>query len=234
MSQANNPYLVQMQQALQLELVNSHNIYQKAMAESHIAFLNSISRLADHNASSDGLELGVASVLSLPNVVTTVLPQPVVAPPVTAPAPVAAPAAPVAVAPPPVVAPASVAPAPVQPQIQAAAPPLPIAVTAPVVVNTPQPAVVQPPAPVATPAPAADDLQTQLLNVVVEKTGYPAEMLNMDMAIEADLGIDSIKRVEILSTLVQRIPNLPEINPNELSKLQTLGDILNYVKQAKR
>ncbi len=234
MSQTNNPYLVQMQQALQLELVNSHNIYQKAMAESHIAFLNSISRLADHAASGVSMELpasaGDSSVLALPNVVTS-LPQPVVvAPPVTAPAPVAAAVAPVAVVSAPVIA-----AAPVQPQVQAPPPPLPIAITAPVVVNTPPPAAVpQAPVAVAAPVPAADDLQTQLLNVVVEKTGYPAEMLNMDMAIEADLGIDSIKRVEILSTLVQRIPNLPEINPNELGKLQTLGDILRYVKQAKR
>ena len=35
---------------------------------------------------------------------------------------------------------------------------------------------------------------------VADKTGYPADMLGMEMHLEADLGIDSIKRVEILST----------------------------------
>ena len=37
-----------------------------------------------------------------------------------------------------------------------------------------------------------------LLAVVSEKTGYPQEMLDLSMDMEADLGIDSIKRVEIL------------------------------------
>ncbi|MFO0659219.1 MAG: phosphopantetheine-binding protein [Polyangiaceae bacterium] len=38
-----------------------------------------------------------------------------------------------------------------------------------------------------------------MLTIVAEKTGYPAEMLGADMELEADLGIDSIKRVEILA-----------------------------------
>ena len=70
-----------------------------------------------------------------------------------------------------------------------------------------------------------------LLNIVVEKTGYPAEMLNMNMAIEADLGIDSIKRVEILSTLAERVPNLPTVAPEELAELHTLGDIIAYMER---
>ena len=43
------------------------------------------------------------------------------------------------------------------------------------------------------------DLAALILAVVADKTGYPAEMINLDMDLEADLGIDSIKRVEILS-----------------------------------
>ena len=50
------------------------------------------------------------------------------------------------------------------------------------------------PAPVAAPQPALDH-QALLLEVVAEKTGYPAAMLTMDMELEAGLGIDSIKRV---------------------------------------
>ena len=38
----------------------------------------------------------------------------------------------------------------------------------------------------------------KLLQIVSERTGYPPEMLDLDLDIEADLGIDSIKRVEIL------------------------------------
>ena len=32
------------------------------------------------------------------------------------------------------------------------------------------------------------------------------EMLDLDMGLESDLGIDSIKRVEILSALQERLP----------------------------
>ncbi len=48
--------------------------------------------------------------------------------------------------------------------------------------------------------------RTVLLEVIAEKTGYPTEMLELDMALDADLGIDSIKRVEILSALQERLP----------------------------
>ncbi|MGM0416603.1 MAG: beta-ketoacyl synthase N-terminal-like domain-containing protein, partial [Thermodesulfobacteriota bacterium] len=36
------------------------------------------------------------------------------------------------------------------------------------------------------------DIATELLGIVAEKTGYPAEMLELDMSLDADLGIDSI------------------------------------------
>ena len=42
--------------------------------------------------------------------------------------------------------------------------------------------------------------------MVAEKTGYPTEMLELDMELEADLGIDSIKRVEILSAMQEKHP----------------------------
>ena len=40
-----------------------------------------------------------------------------------------------------------------------------------------------------------------MLAIVSEKTGYPVEMLELEMDMEADLGIDSIKRVEILAAV---------------------------------
>ena len=44
-----------------------------------------------------------------------------------------------------------------------------------------------------------DSLASLLIEVVAEKTGYPVEAIGTDLDLEADLGIDSIKRVEILS-----------------------------------
>ena len=55
-----------------------------------------------------------------------------------------------------------------------------------------------------------------LIESVAEKTGYPPEMLDLDMRLDTDLGIDSIKRVEILSAVQERLPNAPAIGPAQL------------------
>ncbi|MBI1324900.1 SDR family NAD(P)-dependent oxidoreductase [bacterium] len=69
-------------------------------------------------------------------------------------------------------------------------------------------------------------LSALLCEVVAEKTGYPVEMLEMDQQLDTDLGIDSIKRVEILSAIQERIPNLPHIRTDQFGSLMTLGDIV--------
>ena len=69
-----------------------------------------------------------------------------------------------------------------------------------------------------------------MLSVVAESTGYPAEMLAMSMNLEADLGIDSIKRVEILSAVTEKAPELPEIDASAMGALQTLGEIVDFLR----
>src|SRR5690606_1733873 len=63
-----------------------------------------------------------------------------------------------------------------------------------------------------------------------DKTGYPVDMLELSMDMEADLGIDSIKRVEILGAVQEQIANLPELNPEDLAELRTLGQIVDYMQ----
>ncbi|CEG56335.1 type I polyketide synthase [Legionella fallonii] len=74
-----------------------------------------------------------------------------------------------------------------------------------------------------------DQLANAVLTVIAQETGYPQEMLKLDMEMEADLGIDSIKRVEILSVIKEKIPNLPELDPMQLSTLKTLEQLKNYL-----
>jgi polyketide-type polyunsaturated fatty acid synthase PfaA len=74
------------------------------------------------------------------------------------------------------------------------------------------------------------DLGQTLLNITSEKTGYPVEMLELDMDMEADLGIDSIKRVEILGAMQEAYPDLPKPNIEELGDLRTIGQIVNYLQ----
>ncbi|GBC60729.1 type I polyketide synthase [Desulfonema ishimotonii] len=93
-----------------------------------------------------------------------------------------------------------------------------------------QPAAVQP---VADPSPAPagnrSEVEAAMLSVVSDLTGYPSEMLTLEMDIEADLGIDSIKRVEILSAFEEKMPGLPVISPDMMGTLRTLGQIVDYL-----
>ncbi len=77
------------------------------------------------------------------------------------------------------------------------------------------------------------DVEPVLFNVISELTGYPVEMLKPEMAIEADLGIDSIKRVEILSTMEERMPHLPTVSPEDMGELKTLGQIVGHLTEGK-
>src|SRR3546814_4043222 len=52
--------------------------------------------------------------------------------------------------------------------------------------------------PISSSAAPTIDYAGTLTALVAERTGYPIEMLAFDADLEADLGIDSIKRVEIL------------------------------------
>ncbi|MBU2970962.1 SDR family NAD(P)-dependent oxidoreductase [Pseudoalteromonas sp. C2R02] len=87
-------------------------------------------------------------------------------------------------------------------------------------------------APVAQAAPSIDlgHIQSVMMSVVAEKTGYPVEMLELEMDMEADLGIDSIKRVEILGSVQETITDLPDLNPEDLAELRTLGEIVSYMQ----
>jgi acyl transferase domain-containing protein/NAD(P)H-dependent flavin oxidoreductase YrpB (nitropropane dioxygenase family)/NAD(P)-dependent dehydrogenase (short-subunit alcohol dehydrogenase family) len=44
-----------------------------------------------------------------------------------------------------------------------------------------------------------------LVAVVAQRTGYPTDMLDLDLDLEADLGIDSIKRIEILGLVSEKL-----------------------------
>ncbi|MCV7195288.1 type I polyketide synthase [Mycobacterium angelicum] len=79
------------------------------------------------------------------------------------------------------------------------------------------------------PAGVDTDLVSDMLDVVAEKTGYPVEILDLSMALEADLGIDSIKRVEILSAVQQRVPSLPDMEASAMAGLTTLQEIVDYL-----
>jgi len=197
---------VQAFQESQRQTAEAHAVFQRAMAESHAAFLRaSETSLANLASVLGGVSL--ASPLPSPSALAAApawLPAIAVAPPVSA---VMAPAPVVAA----ITTPAAIAPPPALPQ--AAVPPR------------------EAPAPVsATPAVLSlADLQALMLGVVAAKTGYPAEMVGLDMDLETDLGVDSIKRVEILSAVTEQAPSLPEVSAARMAGMRTLREMVAYL-----
>lgn len=116
--------------------------------------------------------------------------------------------------------------------VQPAAAPAPVTPPRPAPVATPAPAApaaVAAPAPqVTSPAPVAD-FSAVVTALVAEKTGYPAEMLEPDMDLEGELGVDSIKQVEILSALRETMPDLPEVEPEHIAELRTIRKIADFL-----
>ena len=113
-----------------------------------------------------------------------------------------------------------------------------VAPVAPKLVAAPQPVVAQPvsPAVVIPSIPAARNLRADLLRIVATRTGYPVEILALDAAIEADLGIDSIKKVEILAEFRRQFSASEQDQiravMEKLTSATTLGQILERVTAA--
>jgi acyl carrier protein len=71
-----------------------------------------------------------------------------------------------------------------------------------------------------------------LVNLVSDRTGYPSEMLGLDQDLEADLGIDSIKRVEILGALQKILPQpLADALQQQMESLTRVKSLNALVEQ---
>ncbi len=85
-------------------------------------------------------------------------------------------------------------------------------------------------APPAATAPqaVADDVKKRILALVVEKTGYPEEMLDLDLDMEADLGVDTVKQAEIFAA-IREIYNIPRDESRKLRDYPTLAHVIRFV-----
>jgi acyl transferase domain-containing protein len=86
-------------------------------------------------------------------------------------------------------------------------------------------------------APPVERFRKDLLDAVSQRTGYPIDMLDENAALEAELGIDSIKTVEIFSSLTTYHAFLPGGDENQeetlatFSRMKTLRDIISVYEQ---
>src|SRR6056297_672736 len=105
------------------------------------------------------------------------------------------------------------------------------------VVSTPAPAAATPaPAPAPQPAaeppetPAEDPVVAQVLAVVAAQTGYPADMLELDLDLEADLGIDTVKQAETFAAIRERY-GIERDDNLSLRDYPTLGHVVGFVRE---
>ena len=83
------------------------------------------------------------------------------------------------------------------------------------------------------PAPAEDDdaaIRQKVLEIVAGMTGYPADMLDMDLDLEADLGIDTVKQAEIFAGLRESY-SIPRDETLQLKDFPTLNHAVVFVKE---
>ena len=73
-------------------------------------------------------------------------------------------------------------------------------------------------------------LKSFLIGFVVEQTGYPEEIVELDADLEGDLGIDSIKKAQLFGELNERF-EIQVQNNLSLDDFPTLRHVMNYLLQ---
>lgn len=77
---------------------------------------------------------------------------------------------------------------------------------------------------------SANDCEDEVLKIVSEITLYPVELLDKEMEMEADLGIDTVKQATIFSILKDRF-EITEENTENLSMYKTIGALIEFVRE---
>ncbi|HOX22925.1 MAG TPA: SDR family NAD(P)-dependent oxidoreductase, partial [Elusimicrobiales bacterium] len=104
-------------------------------------------------------------------------------------------------------------------------------------VSEPEP---QPSAPVQTTTAAAapasvsgideESVRETILDMIVQKTGYPKDMLDQDLDMEADLGIDTVKQAELFAGIREHY-NMPRKEGLKLKDYPTIRHCVQFVMQ---
>ena len=78
-----------------------------------------------------------------------------------------------------------------------------------------------------------DSIKEKVLEIVAEKTGYPKDMLDLDLDLEADLGVDTVKQAEMFAAIraaynIPRDENLklrefPNPGPRDQVRARAIG-----------
>ena len=78
-----------------------------------------------------------------------------------------------------------------------------------------------------------EDVKERLLALVVEKTGYPKDMLDLELDLEADLGVDTVKQAELFAA-IREIYSIPRDQNLKLRDFPTLAHVIQFVYESVR
>ncbi|MDR3531905.1 MAG: SDR family NAD(P)-dependent oxidoreductase, partial [Rhodopila sp.] len=73
-----------------------------------------------------------------------------------------------------------------------------------------------------------DLVRQKVLDLVAEKTGYPKDMLDLDLDLEADLGIDTVKQAELFAS-IRETYDIPRDPNMKLRDFSTLARVIQFV-----
>ena len=82
----------------------------------------------------------------------------------------------------------------------------------------------------AAPAGAAGEVTDRILALVAEQTGYPPDLLDLDLDLEADLGIDTVKQAEVFAT-IREAYGIAFDEDLKLRDYPTLNHVVGFVRE---
>ena len=85
------------------------------------------------------------------------------------------------------------------------------------------------PEPVAVAAPAGDEITDTVVSTVSQLTGYPPELLELDLDLEADLGVDTVKQAEIFAAIREHF-GVARDDSLKLRDFPTLTHVIGWVR----
>ncbi|MFQ5511957.1 MAG: SDR family NAD(P)-dependent oxidoreductase [Candidatus Krumholzibacteriia bacterium] len=77
-------------------------------------------------------------------------------------------------------------------------------------------------------ASVADEVRERVLQIVAQQTGYPTDMLDLDLDLEADLGIDTVKQAETFAA-IREAYGIPRDDDLKLRDYPTLARAIQFV-----
>ncbi len=78
-------------------------------------------------------------------------------------------------------------------------------------------------------APSADEVTEAVVAIVAEMTGYPTELLDLDLDLEADLGVDTVKQAEVFAAVRERF-GVERDETLSLRDFPTLAHVIGWVR----